>query len=45
MKQAFYPLHKLNTMRVYQHENTFVQVFYSVPGCQTYKAACVNAAA
>jgi len=25
MKQAFYPLHKLNIVRVWQNENTFIQ--------------------
>jgi len=35
MKQALYPLQKLNIARACQHENTFIQVFCSVPGCQT----------
>jgi len=36
MKQAFLLLHKLNIVRAWQHKNTFIQVFRSVPGCQTY---------
>jgi len=35
MKQAFYSSHKQNIARAWQHENTFIQVFRSVPGCQT----------
>jgi len=34
-KQAFYPLHKLHIAWLWQHKNTFIQAFYSVPGCQT----------
>jgi len=34
MKQAFYPLHKLNIARAWQ-ESTYVQAFFSVSGCQT----------
>jgi len=34
MKQAFYPLHKQNVVRVWQQENTFLQAFRSVPGYQ-----------
>jgi len=34
-KLAFYPLHKQNIAWPWQHENTFIQVFLSVPGCQT----------
>jgi len=33
-KQAFYPLRKLLPW-LWQHKNTFVQAFRSVPGCQT----------
>jgi len=45
MKQAFYPLHKQNIARVFssfftsfiyiQQENTILQAFRSVSGCQT----------
>jgi len=34
-KQAFYPLHKLYITRPWQHKNTFLHAFRSVPGCQT----------
>jgi len=35
MKQAFYPFHKQNIASVWQQENTFLQAFRSVPGCQS----------
>jgi len=35
MKQAFSPLHKRNIARAWQQENTFIQAFRSVTGCQT----------
>jgi len=35
MKQAFYLLRKLTIARDWQQENTFLQAFHSVPGCQT----------
>jgi len=34
-KQAFYSLCKLCVAWLWQHKNTFVQAFHSVPGCQT----------
>jgi len=34
-KQDFYPLHNLNIARSWQQENSFIQAFLSVPGCQT----------
>jgi len=35
MKQALYPLHKLNIALAGEQENTLIQVFCSVSGCQT----------
>jgi len=35
MTQAFNSLHKQNITRAWQQESTFLQAFYSVPGCQT----------
>jgi len=35
MKQTFYPLYKQNIEQAWQQENTFLQAFLSVPGCQT----------
>jgi len=34
MKQAFYPLRKQYIELAWQQENTFIQAFISVPGCQ-----------
>jgi len=34
-KQVFYLLHKLYIAWPWQHKNTFIQAFCSVPGCQT----------
>jgi len=31
----FYFLHKQHIARAWQQENTFIQAFRSVPGCQT----------
>jgi len=41
MKQAFYPLHKLNIARTLQHEISLAQFFARV---LIVKLACVNAA-
>jgi len=41
MKQAFYPLHKQNLERVWQQENTFIEVFLRY---LVVKPACVNLA-
>jgi len=35
MKQAFYPRHKQTIARAWTLENTFLQAFRSVSGCQT----------
>jgi len=35
MKQEFYSLHRQNITQAWQQENTFVQAFRSVRGCQT----------
>jgi len=34
-QQAFYTLHKLYIAWLWEHKNTFIQVFLSVHGCQT----------
>jgi len=34
MKQALYSLHRQNITRALQQENTFIQAFLSVSGCQ-----------
>jgi len=36
MKQAFHFLYKQNFARAWQQENTLLEAFLSVPGCQTY---------
>jgi len=35
MQQAFYPFYKQNIALAWRQENTFIQAFCSVTGCQT----------